>query len=93
MSLTKDDLDAIQAVVHRTVQPMIDDLAQDTAAGFAEVHEKFAEVDENFHSLQSDVSEIKDTTTRIELKQRAEVEHVDAHGEDIKLIKSRLKLA
>ena len=73
MNLTTDDLQAIQKIVQTTVRPMIGELANDTAAGFAEVHEKFAKVDEQLDSMQTDLN-------RIENKLDPTIEKVDNHG-------------
>lgn len=60
MSLTKQDLQAIQQIVQTTVQPMIDGaverLAQDTAAGFAEVHERIDKVDAKIDRVDANLS-------------------------------------
>lgn len=62
MSLTTNDLQAIQAIfdisIDEKVKPIIeeaiDSLAQSTADGFAEVHEKL-------DAIQSNVQELKDS--------------------------------
>ncbi len=110
MQLTTDDLKAIKTIVDEAV----DELKLDTAAGFAEVHEKFADADEKFAQIHSDLnnvkedlssvkndlssvnddlSSVKQTVERIERVQRAEVERVDAHGLDIKLLKRKLAVS
>lgn len=83
MSLTKIDLQAIQGIVETVVtakvQPMIDDaveakirpmidaLSEDTAAGFAEVHEKFAGVSTKFDEVHSNIAAVHDDlSARIE---------------------------
>lgn len=76
MSLTQNDLQAIQQIVQTTVQPMIDGavdmLAQSTAAGFAEVHEKLVQHDEQFVGIRTNLN-------RIENKLNATIDHVEGH--------------
>ncbi|HXR50084.1 MAG TPA: hypothetical protein VN778_03610 [Verrucomicrobiae bacterium] len=81
MSLTQDDLQAIQRLIQTTVpplikvtvQPMIDEavdtLAQSTAAGFAEVHERIDKVEAGLgrieNKLDATIDRIDDHATRI----------------------------
>lgn len=91
MSLTKNDLTAIQQIVKTTVQPMIDELAQDMASGFAEVHEKIDGVEKRLDEkidgvgkrLGEKIDSISDTMGRIELVQRAEIERVDQQSKKL----------
>lgn len=114
MTLTNDDLAAIKNIVDVAVE----DSKLQTAAGFNEVHEKFAEVHEQFarvneqfvevnkqfvevhkkidginHGLSQKLDTVQTTVDRIERIQRAEVERVDIHEKDIKLIKRTLSVA
>jgi len=89
MSLTTDDLRAITHIVNtavdtaitkrvppivqRIVDEAVDNLAQQTAAGFAEVHERI-------DRLQDDMTVVKAKIIGIEAEQRAIVAHIDEHG-------------
>jgi hypothetical protein len=88
MSLTKDDLQAIQEIVHTTVKPMLDEavdtLAQSTAAGFAEVHEKLAQHDAEFAIIHADLARIENTL-------HATVGQVDNH--EVRLTKLETSVA
>lgn len=113
MSLTQDDLAAVQHVAQTTVQdvvqaampgavettvrhvvqPLIDTLAQDTDAGFAEVPEKFAKIDRRFvrmdakiDDLSHGLADVQATVDRIERVQQAEAERVDGHGRRIMVL-------
>lgn len=65
MTLTQDDLKAIRAVVVETVNDAVDDVKQQTAAGFAEVHEKFAEINGRFAEVNDKFAEVNDRFTEV----------------------------
>lgn len=86
VSLTKHDLLAIKQIVDDAIEVSM----QQTAAGFAEVHAKLDQmggrldhVETNMRGVKTDLSNVKDTVARIELQQRAMVNHEDEH--DIRL--------
>lgn len=79
MSLTKDDLKAIKKIV----EDAVDDSKRQTAAGFAEVHEKF-------DILRGELSEVKEIVAHIEDVQQAEIERVDYHDKSITRIRKTL---
>lgn len=112
MSLTQDDLAAVQHVAQTTVQdvvqaampdvvettvrhavrPLIDTLAQDTDAGFAEVPEKFAKIDRRFVRMDAkidDLADVQATVDRIERVQQAEAGRVDDHGRRIMVLEQK----
>lgn len=103
MALSKNDLSSIKGIVTEAVE----DSKLHTAAGFAEVHQKFDDVDKKFADVDNkfakvfrEVKEVKTqlkdidaTVGRIELQQRAEVERVDGHDQAIVRIKRKLSLA
>ena len=102
MALTNDDLQAIGAITRQimtaelplliktTVQPMIDEavdaLAQSTAAGFAEVHEKIdqldARVSHGFDRIDADL-------VRIEHKLDATIDRVDDHAVRLRKLEAK----
>ncbi len=101
MTLTKDDLQAIKTMFEEGIE----EAKRHTAAGFAEVHEKFAKVNEKFaevhqkfakvnekiDNLASDLKEVKQTVRRIEVVQKAEIERVDKHEAKINKIRDSLR--
>jgi uncharacterized coiled-coil DUF342 family protein len=64
MTLTKDDLLAIKGIV----DDAIDDSKLQTAAGFAEVHEKFAEVHEKFAEVHEKFAEVHEKFDKVDQK-------------------------
>lgn len=81
MNLSKSDLQAIRSIVEEVVE----DAQQQTAAGFAEVHDKFADVQEQLDG-------IKTTVNRIELQQREHATRLDDHGGRLDSVERKLKL-
>ena len=89
MSLTTNDLQAIKGIVDdaidrkvpgivtRIVEPAINrainELSRQTAAGFAEVHEKIDRMDKR-------LTRVEDTVDRIEVHLRAHDEQLDDHA-------------
>ncbi len=69
----------------------IEESKRHTAAGFAEVHEKFAKANEKIDNLASDLKEVKQTVRRIEVVQKAEIERVDKHEAKINKIRDSLR--
>ncbi|MGB4759034.1 MAG: hypothetical protein WBP26_03165 [Candidatus Saccharimonadales bacterium] len=59
MSLTQDDLQAIQTIVQNVVDRAIEDSDIRTANAFAEVHDKFAEVHEKFAEVHDRIDAVK----------------------------------
>lgn len=106
-TLTADDLTAIGGVVKGVVEPMIDALAQDTAAGFAEVHGQINLLHADISILKTNVSvlnidtadlkqkmiRVENTTDRIERVQSAEVSRLDTQELQIKKIRKVLRAA
>ncbi len=113
MSLTEDDLLAIKhlvdgsidervpVIIKAVVQPMLDEaidkVMRQTAAGFAEVHEKFDAVDRKFHEVNGKIDgqsvgqqAIQDTVQRVEQVQRAEIDRVDQQSTMIASIRKTL---
>lgn len=68
MSLTQDDLQSIKTII----DDAFDASDQRTAAGFAEVHEKLAQHDEQFTVIRADLN-------RIESKLDATIDQVEDH--------------
>lgn len=103
MTLTTDDLQAIKGIVDDAVEVSM----QQTAAGFAEVHAKIGNLQEDMQivkedlesvkgdleSVKGDLESVKSTVGRIELVQRAEVARVDRHGQDIAFFKQKFAKA
>jgi hypothetical protein len=61
------------------VDDAVDSLAQSTAAGFAEVHEKLAEHDEPFEQIDHHLARIDNRLDRIEVKLDPTIDKVDDH--------------
>jgi len=78
MSLTTQDLDAIKGIVDTSiddaitnrVKPMIDEAVEDlrlhTAAGFAEMDERFAQVDKRFAQVDARFGSLEQKVDRID---------------------------
>jgi len=99
--LTANDLLAIRQIVQTTVQPMFDDLAQDMASGFDDVHTKiddlaldtaagFDEVHERIDDLSYELISTKMTVERVERIQYAEIEHADRQDDSLQQIRQAL---
>lgn len=93
MSLTNDDLQAIKGVVTETVQPMIDELALQTAAGFNEVHTRIDGVESRLGGVETrlggQIDSLETTTNRIENKLDATIDRVDDHEVRLQKLKPR----
>lgn len=99
MSLTKTDLAAIKTIVSDSA----DELRLEVAKGFEEVHNKFDNIDIKFEgvytrldtieyrlgNVEIDVSELKDTTNRIERKLDANVGMTDRLDVRVTLLERR----
>lgn len=93
MSLTAKDLKAIKTIVDNAAE----DVKMQTAAGFAEVHEKIdiltGEVEvvkSDVAVLRSDMKNLTNTVGRIENVQWAEVARADKYGHEIAKLKKHL---
>lgn len=94
MSLTQDDLQAIQQIVQTTVRPMIDEavdtLAQSTAAGFSEVHEKFAQVDARFVQIDARFTQVDARFAQIDARFAQVDARFDTIDADLHRIENKL---
>src|SRR5687767_5915701 len=97
MSLTKEDLSAIQQLIEASERRLeqrliarIDELDEtislQTAKGFDEVHTRIDKV-------KAELSEVKHTVKRIEHVQQKEIKRVDQHDATIKHIRTVLRTA
>jgi methyl-accepting chemotaxis protein len=87
MSLTKDDLAAIQQIVHATVRPMIDELAQDTALGFEEVHGRIDSLQTSQDDMRADLDGVKTGLSEV----MTDLSEVKADLSDIKSTVNRIE--
>ena len=86
MSLTKEALYAIKEIAENSA----DDVKQQTAADFAEVHDKIDSLAVDLGGVKADLEEVKSAVGRIENTQRAEVARADEHGQVIAVLKQKL---
>lgn len=95
MTLTTDDLQALTKLIDSTVRPIVEDAIEDskrhTAAGFAEVHQKFAEIDDRFAGVEMKLDTLQTAVDRIERVQRAEIQRVDHQETAINKMRKALK--
>lgn len=91
MHLTTDDLAAIKKIVNTAVE----DSKVQTAAGFAEVDEKFVQVHEKIDNvrteLKADIADVDEHLSRVERIVTAEVQRSDQHSTSIQKIRKSLR--
>jgi len=95
MQLTQDDLAAIDGLFRADInyiKQSIDDLAIDTAAGFAEVHNRIDGVKSELDDVKSDLADVRLITGRIERVQLAEVKRLDSHDLTLRRVRKALKI-
>ncbi len=89
MALTQDDLVAIKGIVEDATEK----LAVQTAAGFAEVDEKFGKVDEALSQMNAELKRVGGKLDAQDGKLENAVQRVDQHSLDIDRLKKVTNLA
>jgi archaellum component FlaC len=83
MTLTKDDLQAIKDIVDDAVE----DAKLQTAAGFAEVHEKFNRVDQRFKKIDQRFEKIDEKFEKIDARFEKIEKKVDRLADNLQKVK------
>jgi hypothetical protein len=91
MSLTKDDLLAIRAIIKEEIEVALEPIMQQVAAGFMEVHARIDKLQLQVDVMKLDIAELKETILRIERTQLEQAEQVDRHDIAIGHVRKTLR--